>query len=169
MKLIHSLAFLLACSAVACGGESKPAESAASAAATADIVETAKGAGQFKTLLTAVHEAGLEDTLRGPGPYTVFAPTDAAFAKLPAGTVDSLLKPENKEKLKGILTYHVVAGRVGASEASQMKAAKTVSGKDVTLTPEGSGLKVNRAQVVKADIPATNGVIHVVDSVLMPE
>jgi uncharacterized surface protein with fasciclin (FAS1) repeats len=138
-------------------------------AAKTDIVDTAAGAGSFNTLLTAVKAADLESTLRGTGPFTVFAPTDEAFAKLPAGTVESLLKPENKEKLKAILTYHVVSGNVGSAQAVKLTSAKTVSGKELKLDASSGSLRVGKANVVKADIPATNGVIHVIDTVLLPE
>jgi uncharacterized surface protein with fasciclin (FAS1) repeats len=132
------------------------------------IVDTAVAAGQFKTLTTALKAAGLVDTLKGPGPFTVFAPDDAAFAKLPAGTVENLLKPENKAKLTAILTYHVVPGKVTAAEARKLSEAKTVEGQALHLKPAGSGVTVNGAHVTKADIGASNGVIHVVDAVLLP-
>ena len=134
-----------------------------------DIVDTAVAAGSFKTLVAAVQAAGLADTLKGPGPYTVFAPTDDAFKKLPAGTVDNLLKPENKEKLKAILLYHVVAGNVTAAQAMKMSSAKTVNGQELTITTSGSTVMINDAKVVKADIQASNGVIHVIDTVLLPK
>jgi uncharacterized surface protein with fasciclin (FAS1) repeats len=134
----------------------------------ADIVDTAIGAGQFTTLAKALQAAGLVETLKGSGPFTVFAPTDAAFAKLPAGTVESLLKPENKEKLKGILTYHVVPGSVKAAQVVTMTSAKTVNGDTVAFKAQNNAVKVDQANVVKADIVASNGVIHVVDAVLMP-
>lgn len=156
----------------ACGGESTPAAQDPTTAATvsqSDIVDTANGAGQFKTLLAAVKAADLESTLRSAGPFTVFAPTDEAFAKLPAGTVESLLKPENKEKLKAVLTYHVVSGKVTSSEASGLTKAKTVNGQELTLSTAGGGLKIDAASVVKADIMASNGVIHVIDAVVLPK
>ncbi len=133
-----------------------------------DIVDTAVAAGSFKTLAAAVTAAGLVDTLKGPGPFTVFAPTDAAFAKLPAGTVETLLKPENKGQLTAILTYHVVAGKVPASAVSgKVTDAKTVNG--ATINVNGTnGVKVNNATVVNADVMASNGIIHVIDTVLMP-
>jgi uncharacterized surface protein with fasciclin (FAS1) repeats len=134
-----------------------------------DIVDTAIAAGQFKTLTAALQAAGLVDTLKGPGPFTVFAPTDAAFAKLPAGTVESLLKPENKEKLTAILTYHVVAGRVTASQAMKLSSAKTVNGEELSIHTEGGKVMVNDATVTKADIVCSNGVIHVIDTVLLPK
>jgi uncharacterized surface protein with fasciclin (FAS1) repeats len=133
-----------------------------------DIVDTAVGAGQFKTLAAALQAAGLVDTLKGPGPFTVFAPTDAAFAKLPAGTVESLLKPENKAKLTAILTYHVVPGKVMAADVVKVKEAKTVQGQSIKVSAM-NGVMVDSAHVVKADIAATNGVIHVIDTVLMPK
>jgi len=132
------------------------------------IVEVATGAGSFKTLVAAVKAAGLADTLSGKGPFTVFAPTDAAFAKLPAGTVDTLLKPENKKKLQAILLYHVVAGKVLSTDLKSGK-VKTVEGQDLTIDISGGTVKVNDATVVKADIPASNGVIHVIDTVLLPK
>ncbi len=139
-----------------------------SAASAADIVETAV-AGNFKTLVAAVQAAGLVDTLKGDGPFTVFAPTDEAFAKLPAGTLETLLKPENKEKLQKILTYHVVAGKVMAQDVMQLQSAKTVEGQSVTIKTMGGNVMVDGAKVTKADIAASNGVIHVVDTVLLPK
>lgn len=132
------------------------------------IVDTAVAAGQFTTLTTALKAAGLVDTLKGPGPFTVFAPTDAAFAKLPAGTVDNLLKPENKAQLTSILTYHVLPGKVPASAvAGKTLSPATVNG--ATLAVNGtSGVKVNNATVVQADVMASNGVIHAIDTVLLP-
>lgn len=135
----------------------------------ADIVETAVSAGNFKTLVAAVTAAGLVDTLKGKGPFTVFAPTDEAFAKLPAGTVDSLLKPENKAKLVGILTYHVVPGKVMSSEIAGKKAmVKTVQGSEISVDAM-NGVMINNAKVIKADIETSNGVIHVIDTVLLPK
>lgn len=132
-----------------------------------DIVDTAVGAGNFTTLVAAVQAAGLVETLKGPGPFTVFAPTDAAFAALPAGTVEDLLKPENKDKLVAILTYHVVPGAVMSTDLTEGMKAKTVNGAEVTITLEG-GAKVNGAVISTADIKATNGVIHVIDAVILP-
>jgi uncharacterized surface protein with fasciclin (FAS1) repeats len=140
----------------------------ASSAFAGDIVETAV-AGKFNTLVTAVKAAGLVDTLKGPGPFTVFAPTDAAFAKLPAGTLEDLLKPENREKLQKILTYHVVPGNVMAKDVVKLQSAKTVEGGNVTIKAAGGGVMVNNAHVRKTDITASNGVIHVIDAVLLPE
>jgi uncharacterized surface protein with fasciclin (FAS1) repeats len=136
---------------------------------TKDIVDTAVAAGSFKTLTTALNAAGLVETLKGKGPFTVFAPTDAAFAKLPAGTVESLLKPENKQKLTSILTYHVVAGNVKAADVVKLKGAKTLNGQSVTIKTLGGKVFINGATVVKADIATTNGTIHVIDTVLMPK
>jgi uncharacterized surface protein with fasciclin (FAS1) repeats len=143
--------------------------SSAFAAQKKDIVDTAVAAGNFKTLVTALKAAGLVDTLKGPGPFTVFAPTDEAFAKLPPGTVQDLLKPENKEKLVAILTYHVVSGDVMAKDVMKMTEAKTLNGKDVKISVQGGKVMINDATVVKADIACSNGVIHVIDSVLIPQ
>jgi transforming growth factor-beta-induced protein len=144
-------------------------EAKAKAKASADIVDTAVAAGSFNTLATALKAAGLVETLKGPGPFTVFAPTDEAFAKLPAGTLESLLKPENKAKLAGILTYHVVAGKVMAADVVKLTSAKTVNGQPVKIAVEGGKVKVEGANVVKTDIGASNGVIHVIDAVLLPK
>ena len=134
-----------------------------------NIVETAVEAGSFQTLVAAVEAAGLADTLAGEGPFTVFAPTDEAFAKLPAGTVDDLLKPENKDKLVQILTYHVVPGKVMSSDlAGKETTAATVEGSEVAIDAT-DGVKVDEATVVTADVAASNGVIHVIDTVIMPE
>ncbi len=138
-------------------------------APTKDIVDTAVAAGSFKTLAAALQAAGLVETLKGKGPYTVFAPTDAAFAKLPAGTVEQLLKPENKAKLTQILTYHVVPGNVKAADVVKLTSAKTVNGQAVTIGAGAGGVKVDGANVVKTDIAASNGTIHVIDAVLMPK
>lgn len=137
-------------------------------AAEMDIVDTAVSAGQFKTLAAALAAAGLVDTLKGAGPFTVFAPTDDAFAKLPAGTVETLLKPENKDKLTAILTYHVVPGSVMAADVVKLKDAKTVNGQMVKVTVNGGSVMIGDANVTKTDIAASNGVIHVIDTVLMP-
>ena len=134
-----------------------------------DIVDTAVAAGSFKTLVAAVKAAGLVDTLKGAGPFTVFAPTDEAFAKLPPGTVEDLLKPENKSKLVAILTYHVVAGKVMAKEAMKLHEAKTVNGEELMLKTSMGSVTINNAKVVKADIVCSNGVIHVIDTVLLPK
>jgi transforming growth factor-beta-induced protein len=134
----------------------------------ADIVATAESAGTFKTLVAALTAADLVSTLKGPGPFTVLAPTDAAFAKLPAGTVDDLLKPENKSKLQAVLTYHVLPGAVPSSEVVKLTSAKTVEGREVKISVTGGMVKVNDANVTAVDIRASNGIIHVIDSVLLP-
>ena len=136
---------------------------------TQNIVDTAVAAGQFKTLAAALGAAGLVETLKGAGPFTVFAPTDAAFAKLPAGTIENLLKPENKAQLAAILTYHVVPGKVMASDVVKIKEAKTVNGKLLHVKVNGSNVMINDATVTSADIAASNGVIHVIDSVILPQ
>ncbi len=133
-----------------------------------DIVDTAVAAGSFNTLVAAVKAAGLVETLKGDGPFTVFAPTDEAFAKLPAGTVESLLKPENKSKLIAILTYHVVPGNVLAKDVVKLTSAKTVNGQSVTIAASAAGVTIDNANVVKTDIQTSNGVIHVIDSVILP-
>lgn len=133
-----------------------------------NIVETAVEAGSFGTLVAAVKAAGLVETLAEGGPFTVFAPTDEAFAKLPKGTVESLLKPENKDKLIAILTYHVVSGEVTSANVIKVKTAKTVQGQDLAVTFADGEVMINNANVVKADITAGNGVIHVIDTVLLP-
>jgi len=134
-----------------------------------DIVDTAVGAGDFKTLAAALEAADLVETLKGKGPFTVFAPTDEAFEKLPKGTLEDLLKPENKKKLAGILTYHVVSGKVMAAEVTKMKKAKTVQGTDVKIKVVDGKVMVNDAEVIKTDIACTNGVIHVIDTVIIPK
>lgn len=133
-----------------------------------DIVDTAVAAGSFTTLVAAVQAAGLVDTLKGEGPFTVFAPTDAAFAALPAGTVENLLKPENKDQLVAVLTYHVIPGKVMSTDLSEGLKAATVQGGEVTITLDG-GAKVDGAVISTADIEASNGVIHVIDSVILPK
>jgi uncharacterized surface protein with fasciclin (FAS1) repeats len=136
--------------------------------ASKDIVDTAVSAGSFKTLTAALDAAGLVETLKGKGPFTVFAPTDEAFAKLPEGTLKSLLKPENKQKLTSILTYHVVAGNVKAADVIKLSSAKTLNGQSVTIKTAGGKVFINGATVIKADIATTNGTIHVIDTVLLP-
>ncbi|HEX9104733.1 MAG TPA: fasciclin domain-containing protein [Polyangia bacterium] len=132
-----------------------------------DIVDTAVSAGSFTTLATALKAAGLVDTLKGKGPFTVFAPTDAAFAKLPPGTLEGLLK--DKARLTAVLTYHVVPGRVSAAQVKTMTSAKTVEGQSLKITTSAKGVKVDQANVTQADINASNGVIHVIDSVVLPK
>jgi uncharacterized surface protein with fasciclin (FAS1) repeats len=142
----------------------------ASPAAAADIVETASASGSFKTLVAALQAAGLVDTLRGKGPFTVFAPTDEAFKKLPAGTVETLLKPENRAQLQKVLTYHVVAGNVMSGDLKgKTTNAQTVEGSAVRIDASGNAVKVDDAVVTKADVRASNGVIHVIDRVIMPK
>ncbi len=173
MKSIFSVpTLILSLTLVGCGGEAATAPAtnpAATAKASSDIVDTAVAAGSFKTLAAALKAADLVDTLKGPGPFTVFAPTDAAFAKLPPGTLESLLKPENKSKLQGILTYHVVSGRVGSDKVVASSTAKTVQGAEVKISSNADGVMVNGAKVVKTDIACSNGVIHVIDAVLLPQ
>jgi uncharacterized surface protein with fasciclin (FAS1) repeats len=163
MLRIRNVSALITCALVLFGSEGVKA---------ADIVETAVGAGTFKTLAAALGAAELVDTLKGDGPFTVFAPTDAAFEKLPAGTVDSLLKPENKDTLKAILLIHVVPGSVMAADVVKLKEAKTAGGATVKISTDG-GVKVGTAKgmsnVTKTDIKASNGVIHVIDAVILPE
>lgn len=159
MKVVHIRTAALA-AALAFSG------AAAQAQAPKDIVDTAVAAGSFKTLATALQAAGLVDTLKGKGPFTVFAPTDEAFAKLPSGTLDALLK--DKAKLTAVLTYHVVPGKVMAADVVKLKSAKTVQGSSLTIDTT-SGVKVDGATVVKTDIGASNGVIHVIDSVVLPK
>jgi uncharacterized surface protein with fasciclin (FAS1) repeats len=133
-----------------------------------DIVDTAIGAGSFKTLVAALKAADLVETLKGEGPFTVFAPTDEAFAKLPAGTLDDLLKPENKEMLRGILTYHVVPGKVMAADVVKLDSAKTANGESLTIRNSNGAVMVDAAKVIKTDIATSNGVIHVIDTVVLP-
>lgn len=137
-------------------------------AADQDIVHTAIAAGQFKTLTAAIAAAGLTPTLEGEGPFTVFAPTDAAFAKLPPGTVQDLLKPENKAKLVAILTYHVVPGKLMAADVAKDKELTTVNGAPLEIAATSGAVMVDNAKVIATDIPASNGIIHVIDSVVLP-
>ncbi|WP_234497811.1 fasciclin domain-containing protein [Vibrio maritimus] len=134
-----------------------------------DIVDVAAENGSFTTLVAAVQAAGLVDTLKGEGPFTVFAPTDEAFAKLPEGTVESLLQPENKDKLVAILTYHVVPGKVMAADVMGLDKAKTVQGQEIMITKKDGMVMVDNATVVATDVKAKNGVIHVIDAVIMPK
>jgi transforming growth factor-beta-induced protein len=170
--LVASMAFAL--SGIACGGQeaAPPAVSpsgAVNAVTQMDIVDTAAGAGSFTTLVAAVKAAGLVETLKGAGPFTVFAPTDEAFKKLPAGTLESLLKPENKAKLADILKYHVVAGKVTAEQVVTLTSAKTVLGKEVKITKNAGGVMIDGAKVTKTDIACSNGVIHIIDTVILPQ
>ena len=156
--LISILAIFLSTATLMAGSHSKK-----------DIVDTAVSAGSFNTLVAALKAADLVDTLKGKGPFTVFAPTDDAFAKLPAGTLDDLLKPENKEKLKSILTYHVVSGNYMAKDVVSMKMAKTVNGQSFMINMDAGNVMVDNAKVVKTDIQCSNGVIHVIDAVILPK
>lgn len=149
----------LTLSSVTARAEEKPAK---------DVVATAVEAGKFKTLVAAVQAAGLVETLQGKGPFTVFAPTDEAFAKLPAGTVENLLKPENKDQLVAVLKYHVVAGRVTSAELLKAKEAKSLQGGVLKASVDQGKAKVNTSNIVAVDIGTSNGVIHVIDSVLLP-
>jgi transforming growth factor-beta-induced protein len=159
---------LLAIFAASCTSMAGDGNSSASASGKKDVVDTAVAAGKFNTLVAAVKAAGLVETLKGAGPFTVFAPTDDAFAKLPAGTVEELLKPENKQKLVAILTYHVVPAKAMAADVASMSSAKTVNGKELKLKADGGKVMVDNATVTTADIECSNGVIHVIDTVLMP-
>jgi len=164
---VLSAAVALTPSAFAGDCEKNKNTSAAACSKDKDLVAVASGADNFKTLVAAVKAAGLVDTLQGEGPFTVFAPTDEAFAKLPAGTVESLLKPENRDKLAAILKYHVVPGKVLAADVKTME-AKTAQGQSVKLKVSDHGVTVDNAKVVKTDLLAANGVIHVIDTVIMP-
>ena len=161
--------FALATAALVAGPVSFASDYGAKAKATKDVVDTAVAAGNFGTLAAALKAAGLVETLKGKGPFTVFAPTDAAFAKLPAGTVENLLKPENKAQLTKILTYHVVAGSVKAADVVKLTEAKTVQGQSVKIMVKDGKVNVGGANVTATDIAASNGVIHVIDSVMMPK
>jgi len=134
-----------------------------------DIVDTAVKAGSFKTLATALTAADLVDTLKGKGPFTVFAPTDDAFAKLPEGTLQDLLKPENKQKLTSILTYHVVPGKVMAADVVKLTKAKTVNGQSLTIKIKDEKVMIDSAKVLKTDIKCSNGIIHIIDTVVLPK
>jgi len=134
-----------------------------------DIVQTAIGAGSFQTLVTALEAADLVGTLEGSGPFTVFAPTDEAFAKLPRGTVENLLKPENKAQLHAVLTYHVVSGTIPAGDVVKLSTAKTVNGQSLTISVDEGTVMVDKATIVATDIQCSNGVIHVIDSVVLPK
>ena len=166
--MMKCLSLVLALTAAACGGSNKPTTPTKepAPAATADIVDTAVAAGSFKTLVAAITAAGLVETLKGPGPFTVFAPTDEAFAKLPPGTVDALLA--DKAKLTAVLTYHEVSGNVKSTSVAGMTEAVTVQGGKLKIDAS-AGVKINGATVTKADIATSNGVIHVIDTVLIPE
>jgi len=165
MKMFRKLTITaLALSALALS----PVQAADKCAASGDLVAVASGVGSFNTLVAAVKAAGLVETLQVKGPFTIFAPTDEAFAKLPAGTVENLLKPENKAQLVAILTYHVVPGKVMAADVKTMQ-AKTVNGKELAIVVADGKVTVDKANVVKTDVTASNGVIHVIDTVVLPK
>ena len=164
MRKFHMVALLVACMFALAASPAPAGEKAAGK----DVVDTAVAAGKFNTLAAALKAADLVETLKGDGPFTVFAPTDEAFAKLPAGTVEDLLKPENKEKLKSVLTYHVVAGKATSADVAGKTSAKTVNGKELKLRAADGKVTVDKATVIKADVEASNGVIHVIDTVLIP-
>jgi uncharacterized surface protein with fasciclin (FAS1) repeats len=164
MKQIVLRTFALALGALMLGVSPAQAQQA-----TTDIVETAAAAGSFKTLAKALQAADLVDTLKGAGPFTVFAPTDEAFAKLPAATLNDLLKPENKTRLQRILTYHVVPGRVSSSEVVALRSTKAVSGDTIGIETRAATVIVDGARVVKTDVQASNGLIHVIDAVMLPD
>ena len=176
--MLFAVVMVAALALAACGPQSTPTPAPTKVPPTAvppteapmakDIVDTAVADGRFTTLVAAVQAAGLVDTLKSEGPFTVFAPTDDAFAKLPAGTLDELLKPENKQKLTDILLYHVVAGKVMAADVTALTSAKTVLGKDVAIKVDMGNVYINDSKVIITDIETSNGVIHVIDSVLLP-
>jgi uncharacterized surface protein with fasciclin (FAS1) repeats len=170
----------VAIAASACAGEGAQQPPATADSAAADgaaapaesestLLQVAAAAGNFRTLAAAIQAAGLEETLSGPGPFTVFAPTDDAFAKLPPGTVDDLLKPENKAKLASVLAYHVVPGKLSAKEVVRSPTLKTVQGQSLAVKADGADVSIDNAKVVQADIMASNGVIHVIDTVVLPK
>ena len=160
---------ILAIGAVAAVAVTFSVSGPAAAADAKDIVDTAVAAGSFKTLAKALDAADLVQTLKGDGPFTVFAPTDEAFAKLPAGTLDTLLKPENKAQLRRVLTYHVLPGTVMAVDVVKVSSAKAVSGDTIAIASNCGGVTVDSAHVVKTDIGASNGIIHVIDAVILPK
>jgi uncharacterized surface protein with fasciclin (FAS1) repeats len=166
-RVLSLVVMVLALLAVGCKKEG--AKESPRPVTTMDIIDTAISAGDFNTLVAAVKAADLVSTLKGPGPFTVFAPTDAAFEKLPAGTVQSLLLPENKQKLASVLTYHVVPGKVMAAEAAKLSSAKTVNGQSLSIKTAGGGVTIDEAKVIKTDILCSNGVIHVIDAVVLPK
>lgn len=160
-KFLHKASIAAAAAGLIIGAQ-------AATAAEKNIVDTAAAAGQFNTLTAALEAAGLVETLKGAGPFTVFAPTDEAFSKLPAGTVEGLLKPENKAKLVAILTYHVVPGAVSSADVVKLDEATTVNGQTIDITATSGGVMVNDAKVTAADVGASNGTIHVIDKVILP-
>lgn len=168
IEIIYAAMIIALLPGLAMAGSHGKSDTSAESMTKMDIVDTAVSAGKFNTLVQAVKAADLVDTLKGAGPFTVFAPTDEAFAKLPAGTLTDLLKPENKAKLQSILTYHVVAGNVKAADAVKLTSAKTVNGESFSIRSGSNGLMVDEATVIKADIQASNGIIHVIDRVILP-
>ncbi len=164
---LSSILTLIAIATTGCHGHG--ASRSCEQPAAMDIVDTAVAADDFNTLAAALGAADLVGTLKGPGPFTVFAPTDAAFSKLPAGTLDSLLLPENKQKLVSILTYHVVPGKVMAADVLNLTTAKTVNGQSLSINIAGGRVMVDKAMVTQTDIKCSNGVIHVIDTVMLPE
>ena len=166
--IVLALVVFGGCSKDSAQGTTTAAKERASQAMGPDIVTVAATAGDFNTLVAAVEAAGLVETLQGEGPFTVFAPTDDAFAKLPVGTVDSLLLPENKDQLVSILTYHVVPGKVLAADVVNLSSADTVEGQPLSISTDDTGVHVNDANVIQTDVMASNGVIHVIDAVLIP-
>jgi uncharacterized surface protein with fasciclin (FAS1) repeats len=169
MKTLRSFVIgAVATLALSGGALAGPQCGASGASANKNLVDTAVAAGSFATLAKAIQAAGLADTLTGAGPYTVFAPTDEAFAKLPAGALDELLKPENKAKLQAVLKYHVVSGDVRAADVTKLTSARTLEGASLSVSVSNGTAKVGPARVVKTDVVASNGVIHVIDTVLLP-
>ena len=177
---VSTFAWAAIVNAGSCGGDHSEASTGARAAGNLiehavhetkamDIVETAVSAGSFNTLVAAVQAAGLVETLQGDGPFTVFAPTDEAFAKLPAGTVENLLKPENISQLQAILTYHVISGKVTSEDVVKIKSARTVQGQSLRVSTSNGKVMIDEAEVTAVDILASNGVIHVIDSVVLPQ
>ena len=166
---MFSFLLVVACATVVRAEEKCPLATVKVVMSAKNIVETAASVEDFSTLVAAVKAAGLVDTLSGKGPFTVFAPTNAAFAKLPKGTVETLLKPENKDKLVKILTYHVVAGKVMAADVVKIHEAKSVQGSDIKIKVVDGKVMLNNATVTKTDIETSNGVIHIIDTVIMPE
>jgi len=168
-KSITMSSILMTLAVIALGCHGKASKHEAHKAKAMNIVDTAVAAGDFDTLVAAVKAADLVGTLKSPGPFTVFAPTDAAFAKLPAGTLPSLLQAENKPKLTAILTYHVVPGKVMAADVVKLNNAKTINGQSVSIKVDGGQVLVDNAKVVQTDIECSNGVIHVIDAVILPK
>jgi transforming growth factor-beta-induced protein len=168
IKILGVSMFIIVAISIVLSGCSESEHKQMSSWAKHDIVDTAVSADDFNTLVAAVKAAGLVETLKGEGPFTVFAPTDEAFGKLPQGTVEDLLKPQNKHKLVSILTYHVVPGKVMAADVVNLSHAKTVNGQSLSIKTYGSTVRVDNANVIKTDIECSNGVIHVIDTVVLP-